>query len=145
MGFRRNAGLFFRLTVDGFTDEHNGDFAEVSGINVRSKHVQSDLPVNTLYKQFVPSPPKHASITLKRGILQGLTLIEWLQPRYESLVFTSRNLSLLLIDEMGTIYSSWQLINAYPVSIKLAFSEAQENVLIIEALELSYNTFTKTS
>lgn len=145
MGFRRNAGLFFRLTVDGFTDEHNGDFAEVSGINVRSEHLQTDLTVDELYKQFVPSRPKHANITLKRGILKGLILIEWLQPRYESLVFTSKNLSLLLIDEMGTIYSSWQLANAYPVSIKLAFSETQENFLVIEALELSYKTFTKLS
>ena len=145
MGFRRNAGLFFRLTVDGFTDEHNGDFAEVSGINVRSEQVSTDLPLNELYKQFVPSLPKHANITLKKGILKGLILIEWLQPRYESLVFTSKNLSLLLIDEMGTIYSSWQLANAYPVSIKLAFSEKQENFLVIEALELSYYTFTKTS
>jgi phage tail-like protein len=145
MGFRKNAGLFFRLSLDGFADEHNGDFAEVSGINVRSVHEQTDLPENKLFKQFVPSPPKHANITLKKGILKGLILIEWLQPRYESLVFTSRNLSLMLIDEMGTIYSSWQLVNAYPVSIKFAFSEAQENVLVIEALELSYNTFTKTS
>jgi phage tail-like protein len=145
MGFRKNAGLFFRLSIEGFSDQHSGDFAEVSGINVRSGHGQADLPSNNLYKQFVPSPPKHANITLKKGILKGLILIEWLQPRYESLVFTTRNLSLMLIDEMGTIYSSWQLVNAYPVSIKLAFSEVQENVLIVETLELSYNTFIKTS
>jgi phage tail-like protein len=145
MGFRKNAGLFFRLKIEGLTDEHNGDFAEVNGLNVRSEHHQTDLPENKLFKQFVSSPPKHAIITLKKGILKGLILIEWLQPRYESLVFTSKNLSLLLIDEMGTIYSSWQLADAYPVSIKLAISEAQENLLIIEALELSYNTFIKTS
>jgi phage tail-like protein len=145
MGFSKNSGLFFRLSVEGFADEHNGDFAEVSGINVRSEHGKTDFPANNLYKQYVPFPPKHANITLKNGIIKGLILIEWLQPRYESLVFTSRNLSLMLIDEMGTIYSSWQLVNAYPVSIKLAFSEVQENVLIVEALELSYNTFIKTS
>jgi len=145
MGFRKNARLFFRLTVEEFSDEHYGDFAEVSGINIRSEQEQTNLPVSKLFKQFVPSPPQHPSITLKKGVLKGLIFIEWLQPRYESLVFTSKNLSLLLIDEMGIIYSSWQLVNAYPVSIKLAFSESNDNVLIIDALELSYNTFIKKS
>jgi phage tail-like protein len=141
----KNIGLYYRLTVEDFTEEHNGDFAEVSGINVRPKQEVNDLPVNKLFTQFVPSKPRHANITLKKGILKGLTLIEWLQPRYESLVFTKKNLRLLLIDELGTIYSSWKLVNAYPVSIKLAFSESQDNLLLIDALELSYNTFIKTS
>jgi len=145
MRFRKNNGLYFRLTVDGITDEHNGDFAEVSGLNVRMKQEETHLTMNELFKQFVPSPPKHANITLKKGILRGLLLIEWLQPRYESLVFTSKNLSLLLIDEVGTIYSSWKLVNAYPISIKLAFSEKQDDLLIIQTLELSYNSFIKTS
>jgi len=143
MGFRKNPGLFFRLTVEGFTDEHYGDFAEVSGINIRSEQDQTNLPVTKLFKQFVPSPPKHPILTFKKGVLKGLILIEWLQPRYESLVFTSKNLNLNLIDERGTIYSSWHIVNAYPVSINLAFSETNENVLIIEALELSYNSFIK--
>lgn len=138
-------GLYFRLTVDGFIDEHNGDFAEVSGINVRPKQEEIDLSANKLFKQFVQSTPRHANITLKKGILKGRIFIEWLQPRYESLVFTKKNLSLLLIDELGTIYSSWKLVNAYPVSLKLAFSESRDNLLLIDSLELSYNTFIKTS
>jgi phage tail-like protein len=144
MSYGKKSGLFFRLTVDEFPVDNYGIFPDVIGLSVRQDQNASEILSNELLKSSYIKP-KYANVTLKRGVLYGLNLIEWLHPRYESLVFTSKNLNLTLVDEMDTIYASWQLVNAYPVSVELAFSETEENILIVQSLELSYNSFTRIS
>ena len=53
------------------------------------------------------------------------------------------NIELNLLDAEKNPIATWNFVNAYPVAIKVSELKAQDNAIVVETLELSYNYFQK--
>jgi phage tail-like protein len=47
-----------------------------------------------------------------------------------------------LLDEQGSVLTMWEFTRALPVKWSISNFNAQENALVLETLEFSYQTFT---
>ncbi len=132
----------FKLNVEGMTEGDEGNFQEVSGLNVKiaPKNVEEGGE-NRFAKRFT-TLPKHGNLILKRGMLIGSPLINWVRDSIESFNLSPKIVNLYLLDQTGTPISTWKFINAYPIAMIISDFNAQEDTLIIETMELSFDSFT---
>jgi phage tail-like protein len=121
-------------------------FQEVSGF-------QSSIEIPSVesggQNQFVHTPPKTQSynLVLSRGIVSvDSPFVKWCKSTFESDVTTPiQPMSLLvcLLDASGTEMVIWSFTNAFPVELTLGQTKVNNNELIIESIELSYDTFQR--
>ena len=132
----------FRIIIDGITDINEGNFQEVSGIKVNISFEEiKEGGENTFTRRF-PKPPTYQNLILKRGVLKGSPLIKWATTTFETFKFMPKNVILQLMDENQKPVMSWTFSNAYPVGISTGDFNAMENKILVETLELAYDSFT---
>jgi len=68
-------------------------------------------------------------------------IIEWCRNALENLVVEPVNLTVSLLDELHEPLQTWSVVHAYPIKWSVSDFNAEENKLIIETLELTYNYF----
>ena len=91
-------------------------------------------------------PPKYENLVLKRGMVtDNSPLIAWAKKALESFIFEPKTILISLLDENSEPLVSWNVANAYPVSLLASTFNAQENTVAIETLELAFNNFTRVN
>ncbi|ASZ14963.1 glycerol acyltransferase [Chitinophaga sp. MD30] len=139
-------GFYFKVMVQGFTGDNEGSFQEVSGLSVKMTPLEVTEGGENRFVRRLPTPPKYENLMLKRGMLQGSPLISWAQDTFQLFKFTPKVVTVYLMSPGSTSpISVWQLVNAYPVALNVSPFKAEQNNLVIETLELTYDYFTKTS
>jgi phage tail-like protein len=136
-------GFYFRVEIGNMTDDSEVDFQEVSGLNFKFgvKEVPEGGENRFIHK--FPSPAKYENLVLKRGMLIGSPLITWAQTSIGQFTFTPVTVVISLMDEKSQPIASWKLINAYPVGLKISEFKGQENAIVVESLELSFDYYDK--
>lgn len=121
----------------GLSMSADASFKEVSGLS-------SDISVE-LYKEGgvwdfqhpLPSPPKHANITLKRGLLVKSTLSAWVQASVEEFKIVPQDILISLLGPNGIPIVAWHVMNAYPVKWEVSGFNAMENAIVVETIDLA--------
>lgn len=84
-------------------------------------------------------------------MLIGSPLIKWATDSVSSFSFQPKT---VVVKLNNLVYSdakkepsfktiaTWNIVNAYPVALKISDFKAQENTIVLETLELSYDYFT---
>jgi len=136
-------GFYFRVDVGNMTGGSESNFQEVSGLNFKFgvKEVPEGGENRFIHK--FPSPAKYENLVLKRGMLIGSPLITWAQTSIGQFTFSPVTVVISLMDEKSTPIASWKLINAYPVGLKISEFKGQENAIVVESLELSFDYYDK--
>ncbi len=137
-------GFYFSVTVQGFTGVNEGSFQEASGLSVKMTPMEVKEGGENRFAHRLPVPPKYENLVLKRGMVVGSTLTAWVQTSLTTFVFTPKTVTINLMGDGAAIISSWTLYNAYPVALKISDFKAQENSIVIETLELTYDYFQKS-
>lgn len=92
----------------------------------------------------LPTLPKYGNLVLKRGLLTDSGLIQWCRDAIEQFVFAPTSVEVTLLNEahepLGFTYS---FVRAWPVKWAVSDFKAQDNSVVVETLELSYNYFTR--
>ncbi|MBW4891596.1 phage tail protein [Mucilaginibacter sp. HMF5004] len=147
-------GLFFEvkvLNIKGIGADGEGSFQEVTGLSfkVGSKDMEEGGENRFIHK--FPLQPKYDNLVLKRGMLIGSPLIQWATDAVSNFKFEPKT---VVVKLNNLVYSdakkeptfktvaTWNIVNAYPVSLKVSDFKAQENSIVLETLELSYDYFT---
>ena len=78
---------------------------------------------------------------LKRGLLIDSGVITWCRDALEKYIITPVDLTVSLLDEKHEPLQTWKIVHAYPVKWNVGDFNAEENKIVIETLELSYNYF----
>ena len=137
------AAFSFKVNVVGITGVYEGSFQEVTGLGAK-------LGVETIkeggenrFEHRLPNPVKYDNLVLKRGMVLNSGLILWARSSIESFNFITKTVIVNLLDETGAPIASWSFNAAYPVALKVSDLKAQDNAIVIETLELSYNYFTR--
>ena len=134
----------FSVSIGGVKGSNEGSFQEVSGLQVRLGTEEVKEGGENRFVHKLPTPPKYENLILKRGMLNmSSPLITWARKGLESFTFETKTVLISLLDENGSPLASWNVDNAYPVSLLVSEFKAQENNIAVETLELAFNNFTR--
>jgi len=142
-GYYPPAGFYFDVFVEGITGMNEGSFQEVSGLNVKLGTEEVTEGGENRFVHRLPTPPKYENLVLKRGMLKGSSLINWVRTSVDRFKFVPKMVVVKLLDATGKPLVSWSFSNAYPIGLRISEFKSQENALVVETLELSFDYFTK--
>jgi phage tail-like protein len=93
----------------------------------------------------LPKQVRYSNLVLKRGaVALGSVLNVWLTATLNSglaLPIVTQDLIVMLLDRNGLPLITWTVVGAFPVRWELAPLSSEDNKVLIETLELSYNYF----
>lgn len=123
--------------------EGEASFQEVSGINVSLETKGYPEGGVNDYSHKLPERAKYDNLFLKRGLLHGSSLLQWINDAVKNFTFTPKLLEVSLLNEEGNKLVTWSFSNAYPVGLKVTDFKSQDNSIVVETLEIAYNYFTR--
>ncbi len=144
-GYYPPVSFHFKVNVVGIQGKNEGSFQEVSGLNVKLGVEEIKEGGENRFIHRLPTPPKYENIILKRGILLGSPLVDWVQKAVEQFTFSPKIVMINLMDEKASPLASWKIVNAYPVAMKISEFKAQESAIAFETFELSFDYFMKVN
>lgn len=138
-------GFHFRVefNLDGAKD---GDvrFQEISGLSAELGTEEVVEGGENRFSHRLPTRAKYGNLTLKRGLLADSRLIDWCKNAIENFDFHPTTVNVTLLnDKHEPLAETYSFIRAWPVKWAVSDFKAQENALVVETLELSYNYFSR--
>ena len=123
-------------------DEENVSFSEVMGLNVSAAVIvyrEGSDPDYTTLK--MPGLKKYNNVPLKRGSMaKDNGFYTWFTDIKNNTV-KRRDITILLLDENHEEVVTWNLKNAFPVKYDAGNLNAAKGEVLVEALELAYESF----
>ncbi len=116
-------------------------FQSVSGLSVDLETEEFAEGGENRFKHKIPVRTKYPNLVLKRGLLIDSDLIKWCRDAIENFEIKPINLTVMLLNEKHEALLTWSVTHAYPVKWVVEDFNAEENKLVIESLELTYNYF----
>ncbi|MAT90370.1 MAG: glycerol acyltransferase [Flavobacteriaceae bacterium] len=136
-------GFHFKVEFNGIsTKDSDIQFQSVSGLSVDIETEEFSEGGENRFKHKFPVRTKFPNLVLKRGMVTDSKLIEWCRDAIESFQFEPLDLTVKLLNESHDPLVTWNVVHAYPVKWSVADLNAEENSVLIETVELSYNYFT---
>ena len=129
----------FLVEIDGVT---SASFSEVSGLDVSTDVIdyrEGNSAENAVRK--LPGLHKFSNITLKRGMVQDLSLWNWMQTVLNGNVQRT-SVSIVLLDRADNPVWRWNLTNAWPCKWSGPVLKAECDEVAIETLEICYENLT---
>jgi phage tail-like protein len=125
----------------------DASFQEISGIEAQFNVEEVAEGGENRFVHRLPKQGKYSNLVLKRGaVYTDSFLSEWFGQTVGSgmsLPILPQNLLVTLLNESSVPLIAWAFVNAYPVKWNMAAMNSQDNKILIETLELSYNYFER--
>ncbi len=117
-------------------------FQSVSGLNATLQTETIKEGGENRFEHVVPTRAKFGDLVLKRGIYPATSpLTAWIQDAVLNFHFVPKNLQIQLLNEAHEPMLVWDVYHAWPKSWKVDELNAEQGKVLIETLELSFNTF----
>lgn len=132
----------FLVQIDGIT---SASFSEVSGLEADIEVIEyrsGDAKQAAVQK--LPGLHKFTNITLKRGLVQDLSLWNWMQTVLNGTVQRA-NVSIVLLDQSRNPVWRWNLTNAWPCKWSGPILKAESDEVALETLEICYENLTAST
>jgi phage tail-like protein len=136
-------GFYFQVNIPGIQGTNEGSFQEVSGLNIKLGKEDIKEGGENRFVHRLPSRPQFENLVLKRGMVTGSALLDWIEDATEQFTFSPKTVVVILMDENSSPLVSWQFNNAYPVSYQVSPFKSQEGALVVETVELCYDYFQR--
>jgi phage tail-like protein len=138
-------GFYFSLSFEG----EDAAFKEVSGISKELGVEEITSGGENRFKYRLPNVSSSQNLVLKRAIVPtGSKLISWCGSTLDdglAAAIQTKDVSVDLLDNKGTVLMKWTFYNAYPVKYAVSDLKSQESEILIETIELAYNYFNIVS
>lgn len=123
-------------------------FQSISGLT-REISTESIREGGQLYDYALPTKMQYGELVLKRGLWVGGTegkdpFHEWLDLHSTGLKVYPKDILIMLVNpwNAGVVYYTWNIKNTWPKKWSISDFNAEENQVVIETLELHYDSFT---
>ncbi|MBR4712268.1 MAG: phage tail protein [Paludibacteraceae bacterium] len=135
----------FHFTVKWSDDDENVSFSEVSGLSVSTTPIEYREGANKEYTTFkMPGLKKYDNVTLKRGSMATDNgFYEWFNTIANNTV-ERRDITISLLNETHEPVVTWSLKNAFPIKYDGGSLNASDGQVLVESVELAYESFTVT-
>ena len=138
MGFR--FGVFFLGSI-GLSHPLDFRFQEVSGLDIKLELKRIDAKGQGDISFRLPEKKVFSNLVLKRGMPSHSSLRTEIQSDLLNTKSVARDVLVSILDENALPLNSWLFKRAYPVQWSLSSLNANTNQVIIETMELSFDTF----
>ena len=142
----QTVGFHFAVTFNGLNEDGiDAQFQSVSGLDVRIETEEIKEGGENRFTHAVPTRRKYADLTLKRGLMSpsaGSEITSWCLKAFEELKVIPVNLEVNLLDQEHKVLMSWHVRHVRPKSWKIGELNAERGEVLIETIELSYNSFS---
>ena len=133
--------FYFKVTFSGGGLKNETSFKEVTGLNVDFEPDEIIEGGLLEFRHRVPKVPKYTNLILKRGLVTDSSLRTWVEKALNEFTFTPVTVTIALLNEDGKPLMSWIVKNAWPVKWDVSNFDSQNNTLVIESLELAFDSF----
>ena len=93
------------------------------------------------FKHQFPGVPQYNKLVLKRGLFLGSFVSHWCRDSIENFNFQPKNILVSLLNDSHIPLNVWHVFNAYPTKIEVSEFNAEQNTMVVETLELTYQYF----
>jgi len=135
-------GFHFVVKFEGFAEENDTRFQEVSGLSVTVNTTDYKEGGENRFVHKLPQETSYNNVVLKRGIIKNSSITQWCKKAIENFHFEPQNVLVTLLNENHQELCSWNVVHAYPVQWSFTGLNAERGELLIESLELNYHYFT---
>lgn len=135
-------GFHFEVKVFGVSQAHDIRFSDVSGLSFELE--TEDVPEGgeNRFVQRFPVRTTYPALVLKRGLLIGSDILEWIRRSVERIEIEPRSIDVSLLNDAHQPLMTWHLVNAYPTKWSISDLAASTNGVVVESLQFSYQYFT---
>ncbi len=139
--YRPSVGFHFNVNFESFPSDQDISFQEVSGLTVDLQTEDFVEGGENRFTHKLPIRTNYSDVTLKRGLMTGSALIQWVKRAIENFDFHPTNLTLTLLNEQHTPLTAWHLVHAYPIQWSVSDFNAEASSVVVETLKLNYQFF----
>ena len=148
-GYYPPTGYHFSVSFGFLPAGNDMRFQEVGGLTQDLDVEEFPEGGENRFVHRLPKRSKYQNLVLKRGVLVNSMLISWLQYAFQNMevapgIAEPTTVTVILLNEKhlpaGLAYS---FIRTWPVKWSVSDFNAQQNTVVVETLELTYNYFVK--
>jgi phage tail-like protein len=133
----------FKVEVLGLPPNDNDvRFSEVGGLSVEMSGEEIAEGGENRFVQKYPVRAKYPELVLKRGLLVGSAVFEWMRDAIQNYRIVPQNVDVKLLNDDHQPLLTWHLVNAYPTKWAVADLNASSNAIAVETLQLFYQYFS---
>jgi phage tail-like protein len=132
----------FVVEIDGISQ---AGFSEVTIPDTTTDPIEYREGNETTTVRKIPGLSKYSNVVLKWGITDSMDLFKWYKDIVDGKIKASRkNISILLLDEIGQEASRWTFKQAWPMKYTSPPVNAKANEIAIETLEIAHEGIERT-
>ena len=138
------AGFHFRVDFLDIPNVVDNDvlFQSVSGLTATMETETVKEGGENRFSHVLPARGQYSDLVLKRGFLKDSGIIAWCRDALEAFSFQPATVLVHLLNDEHKPLVTWNLVHVWPKKWSVGDLNAEQNAVLIETLELSYNFFT---
>jgi phage tail-like protein len=117
-------------------------FAEAGGLSMEMTSEELPEGGENRFVQKYPLRAKYPELVLKRGLLVGSSVFEWMRAAIQDFQILPTSVFVMLLNSEHQALMTWHLVNAYPTKWTLGDLNASGNTVALETLQMYYQYFT---
>lgn len=141
-GYYPPVGFHFMVDFVGIGNNNDGRFQSVAGLNVEFDTEVYKEGGENRFEHKLPLRSKYPDLSLKRGMLTDSMVIKWVLDALQNRTIKPVQLNVILLNGEHQPLRTWNIFNAWPKKWMVSDFNAEENSIVIETLDMSYNYFT---
>jgi phage tail-like protein len=141
-GYYPPVGFHFKVEFLGVSNDNDIRFQTVSGLSIEYDVESFKEGGENRFEHKLPVRSKYPDLSLKRGLLTDSQVIRWCLDAFQNRIFRPLQVNVTLLNDQHGPLKTWQIQRAWPKKWSISDFNAQENSVVVESLELSYNYFT---
>ena len=132
--------FYFKVIFQGAGIKGETSFQEVTGLNA-NLGVEEVKEGGVLgYTHKLPTTVSYTNLQLKRGLIPNSGVQKWIEAAINDFQFTPITVSIQLLNEDDKPLMTWVANNCWPVKWEISRFNSQNQELLIESLEIAYNS-----
>lgn len=135
-------GFYYRVEFAFSKNVGDARFQSAAGLSVEYDYESYKEGGENRFEHKLPVRTKYADLVLKRGMLTGSAVIEWMIKAFRDREFEPSDVNIILLNERGEPLRTWKLAHAIPKKWSVSDFDANANTIVVESLELTYRYFT---
>ena len=141
MAYYPPVGFHFKVQFSISDEGLDTHFQKVSGLTVEYGTETIIEGGENRFEHKLPVRTQYADLSLQRGLLLDSKVLKWCLDAFENRIFKPADMQIMLLNEQHQPLKTWSVTGAWPKKWAVSDFNAQENAVVIESLELSYQYF----
>lgn len=134
--------FYYKVEFSISKNKNDVRFQSVGGLSVEYDVEEFKEGGENRFTHKLPGRTKYADLVLKRGMLTDSTITNWCLAAFRDRDFRPTDISVILMNEQGEPLRAWNVVHAIPKKWLVTDLNANDNTVVIETLELTYQYFT---